>query len=161
KEFAAAEAEFERVLAGADNPAFRAVVLTNRSTLRIQQGRWEDAERDLLRAIELQPKAYQGHLALAQAYQARGDREAAVNALGRAIALRPGDGGLYYTRAQWQALRGDPAAARQDFEQVLALEPAGSKSERLASARVELAHLRHQDHGYQAALADCDAALAA
>jgi tetratricopeptide (TPR) repeat protein len=44
---------------------------------------------------------------------------------------------------------------------VIAREPPGSKSDRLVAARVELAHLNHLAGENEAALADCDAVIAA
>jgi tetratricopeptide (TPR) repeat protein len=185
KEFSAAEADFERALAGADDDAFRAAVLISRSVLRIRQGRLADAEHDLGQASKLQPDAYQSYTVLARSYQRRAalpffvvspsaplvvlaqacqhqaNLDAAVQVMDRALARRPDDPDLSYTRAWLHAERGNAKAARCDFEQTIAREPPGSKSGRRASAHVELAHLRHQAGEYQAALADCDAALAA
>jgi tetratricopeptide (TPR) repeat protein/tRNA A-37 threonylcarbamoyl transferase component Bud32 len=159
KEFAAAEAVFRRALDGANAPPLRAAVLTGRGVARIRQGRWEDARRDLLQAIDLQPRAYQGYVNLAQLYQSRGNLDEAVKALDRAIQLRR-DPALYNTRALLQVKRRQPELARADFEQVIALEPAGTRSPRLAGARVALARLKHEAREYDAALADCEAALA-
>src|SRR5262249_27536330 len=133
QEFAAAEDKFRLALDKADTKPLRALVLTSRSTVRIRAGRWDDARRDLLEAIELQPKAYHGYVNLAQAYRLRGDLEEAVKALDRALQLRP-DAALYNTRARLQAKRGKPALARADFEQVITREPPGARSVLLASA---------------------------
>src|SRR5262249_21688012 len=73
QEFGAAEDKFRLALEKAYTKPLRATVLTSRSTVRIRAGRWEDARRDLLEAIELQPKAYHGYVNLAQAYRLRGD----------------------------------------------------------------------------------------
>jgi serine/threonine protein kinase/predicted Zn-dependent protease len=160
KEIVAAEAVFRRALDKADAPPLRAAVLTGRSVLRIRQERWEDACRDLLKAVELQPRTYQGYVNLAQAYQLRGDLEEAVKVLDRALRLHP-DAVLFNTRARLHAKRGKPALARADFEQVITREPPGARSVLVASARVELAQLKYEAREYGAALADCEAALAA
>ena len=157
KEFEAAEAVFQRALKETD-PATRAYVLTNRSIVRIKAGRWDDARQDLLQAIDLQPKAYQGYVNLAQAYEGQKQYPAALEQLNRALALSQ-DPTIYYTRARLHAKRGDRTAARSDFEQVVARPATGRGRERLASARVELAHLKHLDREYDEALEDCDAAL--
>jgi tetratricopeptide (TPR) repeat protein len=160
KEYGAAEADFAQALEASPDPTFRAAVLTNRSAVRLARGKWEDAERDLRQAIDLQPNAYQGHVNLARARQERGDRDGAVRLLDRALALRPDAGSLYYSRARLQAERGDREAARRDFEEFLAREAASSRSDRAASARVELAHLYHLAGDDSAALAACRAVLA-
>jgi tetratricopeptide (TPR) repeat protein len=157
KEFAAAEAVFARALKETD-PATRAYVLTNRSIVRIKAGRWDDARQDLLATTRLQPAAYQGYVNLAQAHEGQQQYEAALEALDKALTLSA-DAAVYYTRARLHARRGDRAAARRDFEQVVARPATGRGVERLASARVELAHFKHQDGEYDAALEDCEAAL--
>jgi tetratricopeptide (TPR) repeat protein len=157
-EYAGAEADFTAALAAAD-PASRALVLTNRSVLRIRQKRWDDAERDLREAIHLDPGAYQGMVNLARAYQAQHKLDAALATLDEAVKMRPNEPALYYTRARLQVERGDRAAARRDFEQTITTEGPGSASDRSQAARVELAHLEYKDGQYEAALATCDAAL--
>jgi tetratricopeptide (TPR) repeat protein len=127
----------------------------------VRRQRWDEAAADLRRAIGLRPDAYQGYVNLALACQGRKDWDGAVRALDQALRLRPRDARLYHTRARLHRLRHDPAQARHDFEQAIACTPRGSKSERLAGDLVELAHLQHQAKDYQAALASCDAALAA
>ena len=159
REFVSAEDAFKRALGGASDPATRAYVLTNRGVVRILAGQWEDAQKDLLEVVKLQPSAYQGHLNLAQAYEGHGDLDKALQSLNRALELQK-DSVLYYTRARLYARRKDPAAARRDFQEVIDREPQ-AQSERRASALVELAHLKHQAREYPAALADCVAALRA
>ncbi len=159
--FDKAEADFAKALAGSSDRAFRAAVLSNRSTTRLLQRRGDDAERDLRDAIELQPNAHQLHVNLALVLERRGDRDGAVKQLDEAIKRRPDNPALYSERARLHALNGDRAAAQRDFEQVIAREPPGSKSDRLVAARVELAHLKHLAGENEAALADCDAVIAA
>jgi tetratricopeptide (TPR) repeat protein len=127
----------------------------------VRRRRWDEAVADLRGAVGLRPNAYQGHVNLALACEGRKDWDGAVKALGQALRLRPGDADLYHTRARLQLLRHDPDRARRDFERAIALTPRGTRSERLGSDLVELAHLQHQAKDYQAALASCDAALAA
>jgi tetratricopeptide (TPR) repeat protein len=188
-EFAAADRDFERALEQArdrpDGPALRAAVLTSRSTFRIRQGRWAEAERDLKAAIKEQPEAYAAYLNLSRAYQQRGDLDAAVEVMDQALRLQPDDTGLLLTRGLLHARRGDRNAAlrgesaslmgrlfllhaersdrqtaRQDFERVAQLEGRRGPSDRLARARVELARLRYLAGEYPCAVAECDAALA-
>jgi tetratricopeptide (TPR) repeat protein/tRNA A-37 threonylcarbamoyl transferase component Bud32 len=155
----AAEADFAKALESSADPAFQASVLTNRSALHLQNGRRDDAERDLRRAIELQPNGYQGYVNLARVLRGRRDFAGAVKQLKHAVELRPDNPALYSLRAQLHAENHDRAAARRDFEQALAREPTGAPSERALAARVNLAHLKHQDGDHEAALADCDAVL--
>src|SRR5262249_28141570 len=114
-----AEQDFQHALEGAADPAFRAVVLTNRSVGRLRQKQWTEAEQDLQQAIELQPGAYQGHVNLARAYQAQHKLDAAVRELDAALRQRPADAALHWTRARLQAERGDRTAERSDYEQIL------------------------------------------
>ena len=158
KNFSAAEADFERVLRDAPSPSFRAIVLTNRSTVWIQQQRWTDAEHDLLQAIELRPKAYQGYVNLAMVYQQQGKRAEAVRAMNKAIECQPQNANLYLVRARLQLARGEEKAARQDYEEFLAREPKGDPL-RWAESRVEVARFKLKAGEIDQALADCDAVL--
>jgi tetratricopeptide (TPR) repeat protein len=155
-----AEEDFEKALKDSSDPATRAAVLSNRSTTRLLRGRGADAERDLRDAIELQPNAYQLHVNLALLLERRGDRDGAVKQFDEAIRRRPDNPTLYSERARLHAENGDRSAARRDFEEVIAREPPGGTSDRLAAARVELAHLKYLAGEKEAALADCDAVIA-
>jgi tetratricopeptide (TPR) repeat protein len=161
EQYDAAEADFIRALKISSDPALRAVMLTNRSVLRQRQGRPDDAERDLRDVIDLRPKVYQGYRNLADLLKRRNDRAGALKLLDQALALNPDNPALYSERARLHAENGDRAAARRDFEQVIAKERPESKSEQVLKARVELARLRCLAGDHQAALADCDAVLAA
>jgi tetratricopeptide (TPR) repeat protein len=167
-DFAGADADFDKALARAgDDPHKRHLVLTNRGALRVRQGRWDDAVRDLRAAVRLRPGAPAAYANLAQAYRGRGDLGAAVATLSEAVAQRPADGRLYHTRARLDLDRGDRQAARRDLEQaVVKLKEAGAGRARgpgtdeLASACVELAHLKHKAGDYAGARGDAEAALA-
>jgi tetratricopeptide (TPR) repeat protein len=161
KQYLAAEADFGRALNASSAPSLRAFALTNRSVLRRLQGRQNDAERDLRESIQLQPNVYQAYVTLADMLKGRDDRAGALELFDQALALSPENSALYSQRARLHALNGDRAAARCDFEQVIAREPPGGTSDRLVAARVELARLKHLDSENEAALADCDAVIAA
>jgi tetratricopeptide (TPR) repeat protein len=161
KQYAVAESDFSEALAGSSDPILRALVLTNRCVLRQRQRRLDDAERDLRQAIDLQPKVYQGYLNLADLLKRKNDSVGALKLLDQALAINPNDPTLYFERARLHAEKGDRTAAALDFEQVIAKEKPDSKSDRVLRARVELAHLRCLAGEHQAALADCDAILAA
>jgi len=134
---------------------------SNDGTIKLlRQKRTGDAVDELERAIRLSPQAYQPYAALARAHQEGGDPKAAEEALGRALERHPGDAALLYTRARVRLERDDAEGARHDFEACVASEKGGA-SDRLASARTELARLRQRAGDLAGALADCDAALAA
>jgi tetratricopeptide (TPR) repeat protein len=159
-QFDAAHADFARALASQD-PALRALALTNRSAAWGLQGRRDDAERDLREAIRLQPKVYQGYVNLAYSLRGRGDRPAALDLLNQALVLSPNNAALYYERARLHADCGNRKAARSDYQQVIAAEPPGGASYRVLDARVQLARLSSLDGDHKAALAHCNAVLAA
>jgi tetratricopeptide (TPR) repeat protein len=124
----------------------------------MQLQRWDSAVEDLQGAIRLEPTAIpEWYVNLAIAHEGRKDWNAAVQAIDRALAHR-GEAGWYHTRAGLNLKRGDLAAAKKDFQKAIEMEPAGSKSERLASDYVELGHLQHLAGEYQAALKSCDEA---
>jgi tetratricopeptide (TPR) repeat protein len=161
KRYADAESDFDQALAASSDPVLRALALTNRSVLRQRQGRPDDAECDLRESIELQPKVYQSFQMLTDLLKRRNDRAGALKLLDRALALNPENPDLYFDRARLHAENGDRKSAWRDFEQVIAKERPGSKSDQLLKARVELARLRCLAGDHQAALADCEAVLAA
>src|SRR5262249_15028434 len=117
-----------------------------------------EAADDLKAAIELQPEAYQAHVNLSRVEQERGDPAAALTALDRARKLQPDNAALLYARARLDLERGDHAGARDDFAAYADAEK-DVHSERLASARTELAHLQQEAGAFDDALKECDAAL--
>jgi tetratricopeptide (TPR) repeat protein len=162
KKYDEAEADFDRALAALQDPILKAITLTNRSGVRLQRGRREDAERDARQAIALRPDGYEAYFMLTRILEERkGDPAGAVAKLDEELKRRPDNTALYELRARIHVTNGDRAAARSDFEQVIAREPAGGRSERAVVARVELAHLKHLAGDDKAALDDCDKAIAA
>ncbi len=155
-----AEADFKQALDRAGDPALRAVVLINRSSVWFKRKRWPDAEADLLQAIALQPRAYQGHANLATVYQSQRKYDKAIEAMDEAIKRQPAIAGLYSARAHLHLNRGEAAAARRDFEAFMTREPEGSASAQWAEALVELARMKLKAGELDGALADCDAILA-
>jgi tetratricopeptide (TPR) repeat protein len=147
-----AEADFKEALSLEKDPFFRAYTLTNQSALRLRQGSWQAAVKDLEAAIDLPVKCYLAHVNLAGIYQKRKEWNKAVAALKQAIAQRPGDAWLHYNLAHLYLEARNPTDARVEFKEYIALEPKGGKSERLASAWTELGHLRHVAREYDEAL---------
>jgi tetratricopeptide (TPR) repeat protein len=161
KKYDQAEADFDGALAALQDRTLRAITLTNRSGVRLLQGRRDDAERDARQAIALRPDGYEAYFMLTQILERKGDPAGAVAQLDEALKRRPDHTALYELRARIHVTNGDRVAARRDYEQVIAREPAGGRSERAVVARVELAHLKHLAGDDPAALADCDEAIAA
>jgi tetratricopeptide (TPR) repeat protein/tRNA A-37 threonylcarbamoyl transferase component Bud32 len=158
-EFDDAEHDFADVLRQVEDPLARSVALTNRGAMWLLRQRWDEAAADLRQSIALRPEAAEAYANLAQALAGGRDWDGAVAALDQAVERRPGDPALYHTRAELQLHRGDRASARRDFERAIAAEPKDSKSDRLATVHVKLAHLQHETEDYDGALASCTAAL--
>src|SRR5262249_44667318 len=153
KDYAAAEAHFERAMAAPSDPALQAAILISRSGVRLLTHRFDDAEHDLREAITLAPKLFQGYVQLAGILEARKDRAGALALIDRALALRPDDPAIVFMHARMHAEAGDRATAWRDFEQVIAKQPPGAPSDWVAQAHVELGHLRLKDGDKAGALA--------
>jgi tetratricopeptide (TPR) repeat protein/tRNA A-37 threonylcarbamoyl transferase component Bud32 len=137
----------------------RALVLTNRGGVRVFRQHWDEAERDLKEAVELAPGLLQAHLHLAELHRLRKRRTEAVAEIDAALRLQPRNPALYHHRARLHLEEKDRTAARRDLEQAIDCEPAGSRTDRLASVRVELGHLKLEAGEPAAALKDFDVAL--
>jgi lipoprotein NlpI/predicted Ser/Thr protein kinase len=159
KEIADAEADFAQVLQQSSEPLVRWAVLAGRGVLRVQQGCWDDAVKDLQQAITVRSEAPEAYITLAQAHRGRNDLDAAVGALDQALARRPMDPNLLHSRGELHLERKDWGAACRDFMQAIAQGDDGSNPERLAGDYVRLGHLQHQEGEYRAALVQYDAAL--
>jgi serine/threonine protein kinase/tetratricopeptide (TPR) repeat protein len=71
-DFAAAEADYARVMELRPDPLALYGIHVNQGVLRIRQGRLREGVAELRQAIALKPDHYQAHADLAQAYQALG-----------------------------------------------------------------------------------------
>jgi tetratricopeptide (TPR) repeat protein len=158
-EYSAAEEDFDWALKQDRDPLVRYVGLANRGALHIRRGEFEKAVRDLREAVEVNGEGFQACANLAQAYQGLQRWDDGLRALDRALRLRPDLAVLYENRAHLKLLSKDRVAARADFERAIDREPAGSKSERLATNLVELGRLLHREGQHNAALARYDQAL--
>ena len=182
-----AEADFAQVLAKAPDDAFRAAVLLSRGACRLRQKHLDEAVSDLNEAIRLQPEGFTAYATLARVQWERGDRVAAIAALDQALARPRGDETEVVLRTTRAAMHlsgaeGGPAlfefgagvggyaalvqlrrqhrqAAQDDFKNVIEREK-NRKSERLASARTNLARLRHEAGDEESALSYLADALA-
>ncbi len=129
----------------------------NRATVRLWQGKFTEAEEELLKAIQLKPKQYRAYVNLALVYQQEHKLDKAVAELGRAIDLEPTLAKLYSDRAALHLQHRDAEAALQDYETITRLQSV--EPGRLAEAQAERGLLLYQASKYRAALAAFDAAL--
>src|SRR3974377_691729 len=88
-EFADARADFDRALAMNPDAQALYVGLVNRGALRVRQGLWEDAIKDLTRAVQLDRKAYLASINLSRAHQGAGHGDQALDVLDQAIRREP------------------------------------------------------------------------
>jgi tetratricopeptide (TPR) repeat protein len=86
-------------------------------------GRWEDARRAALEAVRLAPESAPGHIVLASALQAAGDRAGALAAARHAIALDPYDADAHSTLGEILFAQDRPDEAIPAYQQALALDP--------------------------------------
>jgi tetratricopeptide (TPR) repeat protein len=112
-QFDAAENDFAEALRQTDDPVAHFVALTNRGAMWVQRRRWPEAEADLSRAIDLQRKAPEGYLNLAQMYRQREKQKGGLPAIDAStlglLAAPSGQGpllaasALFPGRADWDA----------------------------------------------------------
>jgi tetratricopeptide (TPR) repeat protein len=91
-ELDAALGHFERVL-GAKADHYEGLVYSG--VIHHQRGRAREAERLLLRAVEVYPRAFLPHFCLGATYAGSGELEKAVSSLERAVAIDPVAQALY------------------------------------------------------------------
>ncbi len=104
---------------------------------RMKLGRWDEAEADLRRALELDPDFIAAHLSLALCHQAAGDLAAAVGACDDALRIDPADADGLFLRASLRLELGSDGV-REDLEAFLQVVP---EDPRAAQARLVLATL--------------------
>jgi tetratricopeptide (TPR) repeat protein/tRNA A-37 threonylcarbamoyl transferase component Bud32 len=159
REFSTAETHFGQVLAqAADDPARRAIALTNRGSMWIRQQRWDQAIADLRAAIAAQPDSPGPYISLALAYRGCKEWTTAVDVLDQAIQRLPNSSQLYRERALRQLDCGNPDAAKDDFENAI-VRSAGVPPQEVADNYVRLGYLQYQAGEYEATLHACDEAL--
>lgn len=87
--------------------------------------RYEEAERSLLRALALGPRA-EGYVILARYALNRGDLARFEQSLEQAARLDPLDGGIHIGRGHALAMQGRWVDARREFEKAIEVDPARS-----------------------------------
>jgi tetratricopeptide (TPR) repeat protein len=99
--------------------------------LQAEDGRYDQAETEYIRAIELDPKNGDAHRRLAQAYEANDQLDEALSEYRKAVEVEPGElwnpqglGAFYYHRARY-------AEALAEFQKMVALGPDISESHRV------------------------------
>ncbi len=143
--------------AAAPTPADRARALANRARALAERGRLEDARRDVLAALESDPRNGEALRLLDTLYPDAVSAAALVAELARRSAkLPPADAApIFHARGRAAARSGDPAAARDAYRRAMALDPT------LAEPIAELARLAAKDGDWSqvAALLASEAAL--
>jgi serine/threonine protein kinase/lipoprotein NlpI len=164
RDFAAAEADFQKALDCKPSEEAAYALFLNRGAFRRRQGKCKEAVDDLKHAIELKPQPYQAYWSLAKAYQDQKQFEIAIDEMNSAIAaasqlvgakqLEPANLALlYHDRARLHLERPDREAALRDFEQAIRVAPR-------AEDHVERGRILHRCNRSQEAVAAYDAALA-
>lgn len=121
--FADAEAVYDRLIAAnPDHSDWR--LLFARAAMRERLGRWEEAERDLRRALDLSPRQPEVMNYLAYAWVERGERmDEALTMLREAVALSPDSGHIIDSLGWAHFRRGDYDLALVHLERAVELEP--------------------------------------
>jgi tetratricopeptide (TPR) repeat protein len=143
--------------AAAPTPADRARALADRARALSERGRLEDARRDVLAALDSDPRNGEALRLLDTLYPDAVSAAALVAELARRSAkLPPADAApIFHARGRAAARAGDPAAARDAYRRAMALDPT------LAEPIAELARLAAKDGDWSqvAALLASEAAL--
>jgi tetratricopeptide (TPR) repeat protein len=174
REFEAARADFEAVLADPPDATASYVALVDRGVLAMRQELWDEAVADLRRAIALRPDDISAYVNLALTYRQRAEvppwrvcallltpqgayalpaldvqrRPAlaeAVAVLDEALRRRPQVARLYHERARLHLLRDDLATARADFVRAIALAPNAGAASTLPDDLIELGRLLQRE----------------
>jgi tetratricopeptide (TPR) repeat protein len=109
----------------APSPADRSRALLDRAILLAERGRGEDAERDALAAIDLDPRNMDALAALENLYEGPARARVLADELGRRAAKLgpPVAAPLFYGRGRAAARAGDNAAAREAYRRAMSLDP--------------------------------------
>jgi tetratricopeptide (TPR) repeat protein len=144
-DFAAAEANYQRVLKLNPNADARYFLHVNRGRLRFRHGRLAAAAADLRQAIALKPATFFPHLLLARVYQKQQELAESDREVNRAIRLQPPAPFLaqcHTERARNLFLGRRYAAAVQACDEALQVFPAAETSFLRARALLELKRYR-------------------
>jgi tetratricopeptide (TPR) repeat protein/predicted Ser/Thr protein kinase len=126
---------------GIVNPRTQAAALADlygeRSSVRVQQGKFEEAEADATRGIEAAPGFPGPLVARAIARQNRGDAAGAIEDSTKALALRPGVPEAYLARSYALGSLRKFGEAAADAEKAIELLPEGHPQRALAAQWLE------------------------
>ncbi|RUL89726.1 serine/threonine-protein kinase [Tautonia sociabilis] len=134
-------------------------LLLTRGTLRIDQGRYEEAKSDLQEAIRLRPEGYPAFVNLCSLLEKLGDLDGALRQIDRAIALEPGQPILYRRRSHLRRSGGDLDGALADLERTLRLLPPDASSVEVADDWLTVGRIQQERGDLSAALEAIDRAL--
>jgi tetratricopeptide (TPR) repeat protein len=124
-----------------------------RGWLKAQENKWAEALGDFREAARLRPGRPEVHRWLAEAYLHKGDRRAALAALGKHLERAPGDAEAQLQHGSLALALGQAQRAVDDFTRLLAAEPQRDRARyRRAQALLRLGRPRE-------ALADVEALL--
>jgi protein O-mannosyl-transferase len=95
----------------------------NYATALVAQGRFGEAEEELRRAVEIDPKMAEAWGTLGVALCAQGRCDEGIESLNRAVALAPESADLHFNLGEANASRGDMRAALAEYDRALAAHP--------------------------------------
>jgi serine/threonine protein kinase/Tfp pilus assembly protein PilF len=158
-----AHADFARA---ADLGADEYALLVNRGAAQVAAGRLDAAERDLLRAREINGDRYQAYLNLSEVYRLQNREAEAALILDRLSSLHSDLPDAYRQRALLAVARGNDEAALAFFRQAIELargDRVGAAKNQLERGRIlhRQGELAEADEAYTAALRDWPAGLEA
>jgi tetratricopeptide (TPR) repeat protein len=87
--------------------------------------KYAEAETALLRGLELDPEAADGHYELAKTYWVLGRAQDAQMRAEKAVSLRPGLAGAHILLGDINLSKSDPQGALKEYKEALRLDPKG------------------------------------
>lgn len=122
-ELTTADGEYTQALETPLSREERAFTFANRGRVRVRLGRFDEAEADFARSLDLAPDYVWCWRQRAEARLAAGDRETAERYLTTALTLDPRHVRAWQGRGDLRFARGDRAGAVADWQQALTLDP--------------------------------------
>jgi tetratricopeptide (TPR) repeat protein len=106
----------------------------NRGYLKLLQKDYSGAQRDVNRAIALDPASSMAYKNRGLIHREKGNIEAALNDFNQALDLDPRNQMAYLGRGEVKEGRGDLAGALADYQKALDIEPANSETAKQVEA---------------------------
>jgi serine/threonine protein kinase/Tfp pilus assembly protein PilF len=156
QDYRSAEEDYERALALPHNGEDEYAIYVNRGFMRIRQKRFDDGMADFQHAASLKPQQYQAYLNMAQADQASGALDRAMEQIEKAIQCAPTLDVLYRIRAQLHLALRDPAAALADLDKAIQV---GRNPNTLAEDHFDRGRILQLGKNYEQAVSDYDEVL--